>query len=170
MKRHFSKKDAMDDERGFTLIELMLYATLSGVIMTGVYLSFNTSTDIYADVLRSSVAVQDAQRAADVLEREAKSVKNRTSILIATSTRFKLTNNADAAIDLQYSAQRILRNNDVLASGVSGFVFSYYKWDGTAWTSASPTSQIARVRYVFSVSYRGYAYSVDRTVLLRNMR
>lgn len=170
MKQEPSTRRTVFNERGFTLIELMLYVTLSGIIMTGVYLSFNTSTTIYADVLRSSVAILDAQRAADLLERNAKSIKSKTSVLIATSGQFKFTNNANAAIDLVCTAQQIRRNNEVLASGVSGFVFSYYKWDGTVWTSCSPTSQIAKVRYVFSVTYQGYVYSVDRTVSLRNMR
>ncbi|KAB2881533.1 hypothetical protein F9K33_00305 [bacterium] len=165
-----SVKNSSGNEFGFTIIELLTYISLASVIFVGAYYVFVKSTDIYVNVLRSSTAVQNAHSASELIEREAKNVKNNASVIIATSTQFKFTNTSNTVIDLVYSSQQIKKNTVAYASGISSFAFSYYKWDGTTWTSASPTNQIAKIRYVFTIAYQGYSFSKDNYILLRNMR
>lgn len=159
-----------NSESGFTLIELLTYISLASVLFIGVYYVFVKSTDIYVNVLRSSMVIQNAHTASEMIEREAKNVSGKTGISIANSSEFKFTNTSNVVIDLVYSSQQIKKNTVVFAGNVTSFAFTYYKWDGTTWTSALPTSQIAKIRYVFTLSYQGYSFSEDRYILLRNMR
>lgn len=167
MKQH---KNISNNESGFTLIELLTYLSVAGVLFLGVYYVFLKSTDIYARVLRSSAVIQNAHTASEMLEREAKNIKDKNSILIATSTQFKFTNTSNTVIDLVYSQQQLKKNTVVFAGNITSFSFTYYKWDGTVWTSVSPTSQIARIRSAFTMTYQGYSFSKDYSIFLRNMR
>lgn len=158
------------NDNGFALTELLQYVTLSGVVLSGIFLVFNQAIAMYADTVRSSVVVQDVQRVSDILERETGSIKGRTHVLVATSGQFKFTNHSNLVVDLVYAGGQIRRNNVALMSGVTSFSFQYYKWDGSVWTAASPTSAIAKVRYAYSTTHQGYVFNCERTVLLRNMR
>jgi hypothetical protein len=155
---------------GFTLIELLTYLSLAAVVFLGLDYLFLRSTDIYVDVLSSSTLAQSAHTASEMLEREIKGVQNKNSVIIATSTQFKFTNTSNSVIDLVYAGEQIKKNTIVYGSGITSFSFSYYKWDGTTWTSASPSSQIAKIRFVFTMSIQGHNISKDLYVLLRNMR
>lgn len=92
---------------GFTLIELLTYMSLAGVVFLGLDYLFLRSTDIYVDVLSSSTLVQNAHTASEMLEREIKSVRNKTSIVTATATQFKFTNTSNSLIDLVYASGQI---------------------------------------------------------------
>lgn len=158
------------NKSGFTLIELLTYMSLAGVVFLGLDYLFLRSTDIYVGVLSSSTLVQNAHTASEMLEREIKSVRNKTSIVTATTTQFKFTNTSNLLIDLVYASGQIKKNTIVYGSGITSFSFSYYKWDGTAWTSTSPSSQIAKVRFNYIITYQGHNVTKDHYILLRNMR
>jgi type II secretory pathway pseudopilin PulG len=158
------------DEAGFTLIELLMYVSLAGFLFMGAFYVFVKSTDIYTGVLRTSMIVQNARKASEILEHESKNVRDKNSILIATSTEFKFTNTTNAVVDFVYSAQQLTNNGTVLAGNITGFTFSYQKWDGTTWTSASPTTQIAIIKVNFTMAYLGYTFTKDHSFVLRNMR
>ena len=158
------------DESGFTLIELLMYVSLAGFLFMGAYYVFVKSTDIYTGVLRTSMIAQNAHKVSEILEHETKNVRNKNSILIATSSEFKFTNPSNAVIDFVYSAQQFTKNGTVLAGSITGFTFSYYKWDGTVWTSSSPTTQIAKIKVNFTMTYLGYTFAKEHSFVLRNMR
>ncbi|MBL7995244.1 hypothetical protein JNM05_07710 [bacterium] len=164
------KNKVWSNESGFTLMELLTYISVAGFVFMGVYYVFVKSTDIYVGVLRSSTTIQNAHAASQMLEREAKNVRNNASITIATATQFKFTNVSNTVVDIVYTNQQLQKNTVAFASGISSFSFSYYKWDGTLWTTASPASQIAKIRVVFTMTSQGYSFSKDLYILLRNMR
>lgn len=163
-------RNVPSSESGFTLIELLTYVSLAGVIFVGAYYVFLKSTDIYVSVLRTSTVVQNTHTASEIIEHESKNVRNKNSIIIATSTQFKFTNTSNSVIDFVFSGQQLTKNTVVFGANLTSFSFSYYKWDGTVWTSASSTSQIAKIRYIFTMAYQGYSFSKDNYILLRNMR
>lgn len=162
-------KNVLTNSNGFTLIELLTTVAVMGISFLGVYIIFMKSTDIYSEVMGRSFAVQTIGQATTMLTRETKNVRDKNSILIATSSQFRFTNNAGQTVDLVYTNQQLKKNTTVIASHVTSFAFTYKKWDGTAWTSGA-TNLIAAVHYTITVTQSGKNVTFQNSILLRNAR
>ncbi|MBX7151301.1 prepilin-type N-terminal cleavage/methylation domain-containing protein [bacterium] len=162
-------KNALINSKGFTLIELLTTVAVMGISFLGIYVIFMKSTDIYSEVLGRSLAVQTIEQATDVLTRETKNLRDKNSILIASASQFRFTNNNGQNIDLTYTDQQLKKNAVAFASHVTAFSLTYKKWDGTSWTSGA-TNLIASVHYSITVRNSGKNVTFQNSILLRNAR
>jgi len=158
------------NENGFTLIELMTYLALAGISFMGVYYIFLKSITVYTSVIGISSSIQDAQKASEFVVRESQNLKDKNSILIANNAEFKFTNVSGTVVDLVFASQQLKKNTTVFADHITSFSFSYYKWDGTAWSTGSETNLIAKIRFVMTITFNGNSYATEDYVLLRNAR
>jgi prepilin-type N-terminal cleavage/methylation domain-containing protein len=158
------------NQNGYTLIELMTTVVILGVSFMTVFFIFKVTMDIYTSVAGMSEDIQRIQQVSNYLEADIKNLKDKNSILIATSSQFKFVNVNNVTIDMVFTGSQFKKNTVVLNSDISTAQISYYKWDGSSWTSARPLSEIARL--VFSVSFtsNGEVVPFNHSILLRNCR
>lgn len=138
------------DQRGFTLTELLVVATVLGMILAGVVLIQMQGQQAY--LLGSHrVEVQQNNRAAlELLARELRSAQAVTTVASATDLTFVDLNGV--TIRYQLSGTTLNRitgaTTTPLIGGVQSLVMSYYSaWDG-ATNTGTPTTTPTSVRLV----------------------
>lgn len=124
--------------KGFTLIELIativLMAIISiivGQVLLNGYQNFITSQNISQTDWRGLLALER-------LANDIHTIRSAGDISTITSTQLAFTDVNGTAIQFQLSGSNLLRNSQLLASGVQSFNFSYLDKNGA--TTAAPSS------------------------------
>jgi prepilin-type N-terminal cleavage/methylation domain-containing protein len=124
----------MRNERGVTLIEMVLSIVLIGVI--GIVASnlflYSTRSVLTGNNVREATQVN--RLAMDRMIREIRNVANNTSVTTATATTFAFTDTGGNAVDFTLVGTTLNRAGTALASNVSGLTFTYL--DNTGGTIA----------------------------------
>lgn len=165
-----TKGSEMLNTKGFTLIELVTTITVIGVAFICVFYIFNNTAEIYNHVAGGSEDLQRIQQITGYLDADLKNVKDKNSILIASGSQFKFINVNQQTIDFVYINPYLKKNNVNLTRDLSGFSFTYFKFDGMQWTSARPLSEIGRILITGTVINSGQLNSFRQSVSLRNCR
>lgn len=171
------------DQRGFTLTELLVVATVLGMILAGVVLIQQQGQQAY--LLGSHrVEVQQNNRAAlELMVRELRSALSVTTLGGASDLTF--TDSSGATIRYQLSGATLNRTvsgtTTPLIGGVQTLTMNYYSaWNGatnTGTTTATPASvKLVRVRlvtgtedHVSSGSPANQRATMESLVRLRNI-
>lgn len=138
------------DQRGFTLTELLVVATVLGMILAGVLVIQMQGQQAYL-VGSHRVEVQQNNRATlELITRELRSAKAVTTVASATDLTFVDMN--DATIRYQLSGATLNRitggTTTPLIGGVQTLAMSYYSaWNG-ATNTGTPTTTPASVKLV----------------------
>jgi prepilin-type N-terminal cleavage/methylation domain-containing protein len=138
------------DQSGFTLTELLVVATVLGMILAGVLVIQIQGQQAYL-VGSHRVEVQQNNRAAlELITRELRSAKAVTTVASATDLTFVDMN--DATIQYQLSGVTLNRitggTTTPLIGGVQTLAMSYYSaWNG-ATNTGTPTTTPASVKLV----------------------
>jgi len=101
---------------------------------------------------RNEVVSQD-RMALMRMTREMRQVYNQSSILIATGTRFYFNINNTSAIDYNLNGTSLMRDANILATGITNLTFVYYNnTSGVIPTPVANTSQIYLINITLEVS------------------
>jgi prepilin-type N-terminal cleavage/methylation domain-containing protein len=130
-------------EKGFTLIEaviVIVILSVLGAIGTPLLMSATRSYMMERSIINTDA---QAQLAVERMVREIKLV-DPANITAFTANSLSFTLNG-APVSYSLNAQhQLLRNSDILATGVSGLSFAYFRTDWT--TPATQASQIWRIQ------------------------
>lgn len=156
----------MFKQRGFTLIELIVVIALIGMIMVGI-------TSIYTQMLYSMLQGQNAIDALwqgrlgmERMIKEIRITRSAADISTFTSGEYNFTDINGNNIDYKLSGNNLVRNNTILADGISALSFSYYDKNGD---STSTAASIAYIKITLNVTRKNANYALTSGVYLRDL-
>ena len=152
----------MTENKGFTLVELIIVITIIGIIAGTVGFILLSTVDAWMFKFNRADLLSDGRLALNRMVREIRQIKDLTSVTTATSSQFRFTNTGDVDIIYSLSSTDLNRTADatanVLAQDVSSLGFAYY--DSSGDTISTPTvspseTDIRRVRINLTLTKSG---------------
>jgi len=121
------------DERGFTLMELVIVLLTSSIILAATLPLFKVQTQSYVDTREGKKLLQEARIGFNRLVAELQQIPASTEIDWATSSgiQFDLPDQGLWNIDYQVDQGSLERVNTRLVDGVKSFGLRYYRADGS---------------------------------------
>jgi prepilin-type N-terminal cleavage/methylation domain-containing protein len=118
----------MRNERGVTLIEMILSIVLIGIIgaVAANAFLFSTKSVLTGNLVREATQVN--RLAMDRMVREIRNVGSNKCVQIAAPTDFKFVDGQNNAIEFSWAGagSPLMRNADTLVGNVSSLIFTYY--------------------------------------------
>ena len=130
--------------RGFTLVEIVITIVLVGILSGLAAMIIMQGVRTYGDEQARSNVHYQARLAMERMGREIRQIRSRADIatMLNTNLRFMDVNGSNVGFSWDNPTQKLNRwngvGNDVLASGITAFTFSYYQQDGV--TVATPAN------------------------------
>jgi len=147
---------------GFTLIELIIVISII-VIIAGA--SIHPLIKFY-DLWRFSTThmelLWDTRAAIRDMSKNIRMVRDDTSVLTATQTRFRFTDTNGTAVDYQLLGGNLNKDNAIFINNVSSFSFAYYDSTGAALPAPITSPSATDISYVvinMTVTNRGEDFS-----------
>lgn len=158
--------------KGVTLIELIMVITIVGILTTVSSMYIKETIDLWRFLSFRSEAVAQGRLALLRMAREIRQIQNDASVRIAETSRFQFDDMSAAMITYELSGSNLLRNSDILASGVSGLTFTYY--DTSNQEIASPDvspnpTNIYRIDISVTIESGGQTKALRTQVYPRNL-
>jgi len=133
---------------GFTLIELIMVMIIL-VIIGGV--SLHPIIKFY-ELWRFSTThmelLWDTRSAMRDMSKNIRMVRDDTSVLTATQTRFRFIDTNGTAVDYQLLGSNLNKNNAVFINNVSSFSFTYYNSAGAALPAPLVSPSATDISYI----------------------
>lgn len=175
----------MNNERGFTLTELLVACAVVGVVMAGVFTLQQQGQNAYLWGSARVEVQQNARLALDLMTRE---IRSAITISSCASTKVAFTDSASVATVYEQVGSRLLRtkangtttvdaaDNEVIG-GVQSFAITCYASDGYTATTTPANVRSVRFQIQTRVSNTGVASGaagnqhaiVESRVKLRNI-
>jgi len=130
-------------EQGFTLVEIVITITLTGIIAGIAAMIILQGMSAYlAEENRSDVQYQ-AGAALERMAREIRTIRSRADIVTMTAADLRFTDMSGAQAGFTWINPNLNRWNgagtDPLAAGITAFSFAYYQQDGVTLAAAAAT-------------------------------
>ncbi len=158
------------DERGLTLIELVvamvLSAILAGFIANVIYYEVN----VYHEVTNRKSGMRDARLALEMVARDLRTIMAADSVFQATSDSIRFDIVGDRQVTYRYENGQLIKNQGLLLPNLAAFRLRYYDDSGTP--LASPVANPDRIRRIsveFAVAIEQQTVSFTATVAPRNL-
>ena len=123
------------DSKGFTLMEVIITIVIVGIISGIAAMIILQGMQTYTKEQNLSDAHYQGRQAMERMAREIRLIRSTADITASTATTLRFTDVNGSALGFQWTNPTLNRWNgvsdDVLASGVAAFSFTYYKNDGT---------------------------------------
>ena len=152
----------MGKTRGFTLIELVIVITIIGIIAGIAGFILSGSVDAWIFKINRNDMLWDGRLAIDRMTREIRAVKDRSSIITASSSQLRFIDTNDIDITYTLSSADLNRiesgTSNLLAGNVSGLTLTYYNASGgtIALPTVSPSeTDIKRVKINITLTKNG---------------
>jgi len=143
-------RSVLRDQRGFTLTELLVVATVLGVILAGLVMVQQRGQDAYSFGSHRVEVQQNNRAALELMVRELRSAQSVTAIPSATNLTFVDQN----GVTIQYQVSGTILNRTAagtttaLIGGVQTLSLTYYSdWNG-ATNTGTTTTTAASVRLI----------------------
>ncbi len=141
-------------ERGFTVIEMVMTMLVLSVVAIGVGFFMNPLMDLTVQKRFMNDYVAESRLAILRMQRDISQIKDAASITEATDSQLSFTDANNAAVSYMLNSGNLLRNSIVLAAGVTSFEITY--WDSANAQLDPPTlipeTNIARIQILLSVA------------------
>ena len=153
-------------ERGFSLIEMILVIVIVGIIATVGAQLMGTGFQLYFTGRDTLDVDAQARLALERMTRELRAVRPATGLTMVPATEVTFTDVDGTAVRYYISAGDLLRNTQVLAGGVSGLNFVYTDNGGAV--TAIP-AQVRYISFQFTATQGGMSSTYRATVSPRNI-
>lgn len=121
------------NNRGFTLVEIVMYITIAGLGLGVAYEAFTSQVDSYSFIAQRKMAMTDARYAVNRMTYELMRVES-DDITSITDHQISFTDLNDASTNFQLSgsgdSQALYRGSEKLLDHVKTFDVKYYDEDG----------------------------------------
>ena len=118
---------ARNAESGLTLVEIVMVIVIVGILAGGSMLYIRQIIELWDFTSFRSEIVAQGRVALGRMSRDIRQIRNSTSVFYANGTRLQFNDTDNVSINYYLSNNiNLMRNNDILAEGVSSLVFSYY--------------------------------------------
>jgi len=164
----------MNDQKGYTLFELVITLTISGILILLAGGILNIGVRSYHHFISRSVMLREAQNTMILMHKKI-AMAIPKDIAHAQNKRFRFITSKSEEIEIQYNNGqgnlrfRILGAQDwrVLLNNIqkNSFSFTYLKGDSTAWSSVD---EIRRVLVSFDLNLSGEESSYENYFYIRN--
>ncbi|MDX1902414.1 MAG: prepilin-type N-terminal cleavage/methylation domain-containing protein [Gammaproteobacteria bacterium] len=132
----------MHRQTGFTLIELVITIVLAGIIVVVSMKMISQGLNAYLAGENATNAEQQARIALERMTRDIRAIRSSSSISTATSSQLTFTDFSGSSVSYTLSGTNLLRNSQILASGITSISFTYYD------SSGNTTATTASIRYI----------------------
>lgn len=163
-------KKKKNSARGVTLIELIIVITTVGVLTAVSSMYIKEVIDLWRFTTFRNELVSQGRMALLRMAREIRQLRDSNSISSADVAAFNFFDATDTAISYQLTGNNLLRNSDILISGVTSLAFTYY--DRSNNSLAAPvgtTTQIYRIDITLQLSSGGQTKSLTLDVFPRSL-
>jgi prepilin-type N-terminal cleavage/methylation domain-containing protein len=116
----------MRPSKGLTLIEMVMTIVIVGIILGVLMFSIKGIMDLWNFWSFNSEIVAQGRVGIMRMAREIRQIKNETAIFIADRSRIQFNDTNNQTIDYSFDGSNLVRNSNVLASGISNLTFNYY--------------------------------------------
>ncbi|MEP0813105.1 MAG: prepilin-type N-terminal cleavage/methylation domain-containing protein [bacterium] len=152
------------NEKGITLIELMIVSLIIGIITMGVASLYISSAETTMMVQQRSDATFTAQEG---VERMVDLVRNSDGLLEIGPDEFALNERGEKTVFTYNSEkQTLLKDGNAYATGVTAFTPSYYDADGNPTTDAA---SVVKVEFDITAKSKDEEKSLDTFVIIRRL-
>lgn len=152
----------MKKNKGFTLVELVIVITIIGIAASIIGTMLLGVVNAWTFKFNRNDILWDGRLALDRVTREIRTVKNSTSVTLASTAQFRFTDTGNKDITYSLTSTNLNRTEDgianLLAADVSSITFTYYYANGTVIPApaVSPsTTDIRRVRIGLTLTKNG---------------
>jgi len=147
-RRSRGPRDKMNNERGYTLAELLTSMAVVGLLMAAIFLTLHQGQAAYLFGAGRAEVQQNARIALDLMTSELRT-GSQVSAATATSITFRFLDESSTLVTVQYSLNgtNLERNQtvpapataqpEVLIGGVSNLTFTYYDMNNVVTTTAT---------------------------------
>lgn len=120
------------NNKGFTLVESMIAVAFLGLAMMLIYSVASLTVDLKNVSMTAESLQAEASEACYRFSRDTRTIKSDGGLLAADSTQVQIVNEDYQTIRYWYDAgnESLMRNNSVLAEGVSAVEFTFYDENG----------------------------------------
>lgn len=140
------KRFSLNDERGFTLLEMVIAVVIFGLLTTMIFNLFQTSRETTENVQSGSTSIAQAQTATGEL---AKKIRNASKVKVATNgNRLDLENSDGTCTSWVYDSGKLY-----LHEGSTAAVFA------NSWKQRLPEASLTSTGRFFSELTDGVSYS-----------
>ena len=121
-------KRAKDEDRGFSLIELIMVIVIFSIISISIMSFAVPAVSLWSYQNFQQGPATEARLSLKRMVREASEVRNRTGILTANDKRLRFTNVNNNTVDYEYQTGwgELRRDNVAMVKNVSNVVFRYF--------------------------------------------
>ncbi|HHS12547.1 MAG TPA: prepilin-type N-terminal cleavage/methylation domain-containing protein [bacterium] len=146
--KYSKKKRMFTDEKGFTLMELVIVMVIVGIITVTTMPFIRTNVDSYISVRGGKDLLQSTRIGFNRMLAEMRRIESPSDIDYGYNNEFQFDIPGTNNITYKYSGGQLLRENRVLIHGVQSMTFRYFRQDGSQMGTPiwSSTSQIWRIQ------------------------
>ncbi len=131
---HHERQSKDPNSKGFTLIEIVITIVLVSILAGIAAMIILQGVKMYSDEQSRSDVHYQARIAMERMAREIRVIRSAADITTFTTSTLRFTDISGAALGFEWTNPTLSRfngvGNDVLASGVNPFSFSYFENDG----------------------------------------
>ncbi|MDH5633388.1 MAG: prepilin-type N-terminal cleavage/methylation domain-containing protein [Gammaproteobacteria bacterium] len=160
-------KKGLQRQFGFSLMEMVIVITIMGVIsaLVGSFLSAGFSS--YVAGSRANELVGSTAPVVERLKREMREIRSSSDIASWTGTQLNFIDVNGNTISWQIAGNQLLRNTQVMLSGVNVAAFTYLQADGQSLPAAN--TDIRLISFTVTVSSGDYIQNSQASVRIRSM-
>jgi len=156
----------MNKQRGFTLIELVLVILLISILAAVGSRMLAQGLNSFLNEQNVINAYWQGQLAIERMAREIRYVRSAVDILTNTSTEFQFVDIYGNTIDYKKSGTNLVRNTEVLASGVNTLTFSYQDKNGN---TVAGTTNVHYVGITLNMTLNNANYNAKTSIFLDDL-
>jgi len=156
-------------KKGFTLIETIVTTTLLAIIAFGIGSFIVTSLQAWVFMSGRESAVGRTRSSINRITAELRRINRPQNILISTDSECQFIDLDINTIDFKQSGTNLLRNNDILATGLAspeGLRFTYLDATGEA---TSTDLDVRSIRVWLSLTSGTQATTLESSARIRNL-